>query len=157
MLNRHELIGHVGGDPEVKTLAGDRKVAAFSLATSEKWKDKNTGEAKEHTDWHRVVVWGELAAIVEKYVKKGSRIYVAGAVKTRKWEDAAGAARYTTETVLSGFDARMLLLDRAGRDAGPKSESDYGAQQEPGSGATGTERQAGGAPNTKTVDDEIPF
>jgi len=110
-VNRVILIGNVGKDPEIRTMQNGNKVANFSLATSESWKDKSTGERKEKTEWHRIVVFGQLAEIVEKYVFKGSKIYVQGSLSTRKWTDKDGGEKYSTEVVLQGFNAELTLLD----------------------------------------------
>lgn len=110
MLNKATLIGNVGSDPEVKTMPSGDKVANLSLATSERWKDKSTGERKEKTEWHRVVVFGKLADVVESYVKKGSKLYIEGKIQTRKWEKD-GVDRYSTEIVLQGFGGTMVMLD----------------------------------------------
>jgi len=110
-INKTILLGRVGKDPEVRAMNSGDKVANFSIATSESWKDKATGEKKEKTEWHNIVVWGGLVSIVENYVKKGSRIYVEGKSCTRKWQDASGVDKYTTEVVLQGFGAQLVLLD----------------------------------------------
>jgi len=105
------LIGNVGQDPEVRYLPGGGAVANMSVATSESWKDKNTGEKKTDTEWHRVCVFGKLADIVSQYVKKGSKVYLEGKLKTRKWQDQSGQDRYTTEIVVDGFNGVMQMLD----------------------------------------------
>ena len=116
-VNKVIIIGNCGKDPEVRTMQNGSKVANLSLATSESWKDKATGERKEKTEWHRVVVFGALADIVERYVKKGSKVYVSGSLQTRKWTDKDGADKYTTEIVLQGFGSELVLLDgRRGDD-----------------------------------------
>jgi single-strand DNA-binding protein len=113
MLNRAMLIGHVGKDPEVRRLDNGAQVARFSLATSEKWRDRNTGEQKEAVEWHTIVVWGEgLVGVVDKYVRKGSRLYVEGKIQTRKWQDQKGDDRWSTEIVVSGMGGMIRLLDR---------------------------------------------
>lgn len=141
-LNRVQLIGNIGNDPEIKATQGGSKVANFSVATSESWKDKNTGEKKERTEWHRVVVWNEgLIGVIEKYVKKGSKIFVEGEMQTRKWEKD-GIERYSTEVVLTGFNGRIILLG----DGGGRKASD------PNDNAS---RSGGGRSND--MDDDIPF
>ena len=127
-VNKAIIVGFVGKDPEIRRTAAGAAVASFSVATSETWRDKATGERKEHTDWHSVVVFNEgLAKIVEQYVKKGARIYVEGAMKTRKWEKD-GVTRYVTEVVLGVFGASIQLLDRAdGRPPPAADASQYGA------------------------------
>jgi single-strand DNA-binding protein len=133
-VNKAIVVGFVGKDPEIRRTAAGVPIASFSVATSESWRDKATGERKEHTDWHNVVVFNEgLAKIVEQYVKKGSRIYVEGAMKTRKWEKD-GVTRYVTEVVLGAFGASIQLLDRAdGRapPAGDASQYDAGSRDAP--------------------------
>ena len=127
-LNKVMLIGHLGKDPEIRKTQDGRSVANFSLATSESWKDKNTGEKKEKTDWHNVVVFNEgLAGVIEKYVKKGSKIYVEGKLQTRKWQDKDGSDRYTTEVILQNFDGKIILLDGKNSSNEQSSHSDYHA------------------------------
>jgi single-strand DNA-binding protein len=111
-LNKVMLIGHVGKDPDIRRTRDGRPIAAFSVATSEHWRDKQTGERKEKTEWHRVVVMNDgLAKIVEQYVRIGAKLYVEGALQTRKWEDKDGAERTTTEIVISGFTGTLTMLD----------------------------------------------
>jgi len=114
VLNRVTLIGHVGQEPEIRHLDGDRSVATLSVATSERWNDKQSGEKMERTEWHRIVVWPEglVNEVVAKYVHKGSKLYVEGKLQTRKWQDQQGNDRYSTEVVLNGFDARLQILDK---------------------------------------------
>lgn len=143
-LNRAEILGNVGADPDIRSLNNGSKVASFRVATSESWKDKNTGEKKERTEWHSVVIWNEgLVGIVEKYVKKGSKILVEGELQTRKWE-RAGIDRYSTEIVLTGFGGKLLLLGDGGGGGGRASDPNDNA------GRSGNSAGAG-------VDDEIPF
>lgn len=140
-INKAIIIGNVGQDPEVKFLTSGDAVANVSIATSEAWKDKNTGEKKEKTEWHRVVFFGKLAEIVGKYVKKGSKLYVEGKLQTRKWQDQSGADRYSTEIVVSGFGGTMQMLD------GKQSTSQARA---PTVKAPATQADPG-------FDDDIPF
>lgn len=128
MLNKAILIGHLGRDPEVRSMQNGNKVANLSLATTERWKSKE-GERKEKTEWHRVSVFGNLAEIAEKYLKKGSKIYVEGQIQTRKWTDKDGAEKYSTEIVLQGFNSTLTMLDG-------KSQSDDGTNQDNGGWAT---------------------
>lgn len=160
-LNRVTLIGNVGADPEIRQTQQGVSIANFSIATSETWKDRETGEKKERTEWHRVVVFDRqedagLAGIVEKYVRKGSKILVEGQMKTRKWQDQSGQDRYSTEVVLQGFDAKLLLLDKkegGSRPPAPNSEDDYGSTS---TRSTPPERpQAGGG--EFGGNDDIPF
>lgn len=157
MLNRAMLIGHVGQDPEVRHLDNGAQVARFSLATSEKWKDRNTGELKEKTEWHSVVVWGEgLVGVVEKYVHKGSRLYVEGKLQTRKWQDQKGIDRWSTEIVVSGMDGMIRLLDRKeGGGRRPEAPLDAGDDYAP----SYSEAKSGGGKSYRDdpLNDEIPF
>lgn len=149
MFNRVQLIGRVGKDPEIKTTQSGKQIANFSIATSEHWRDKNTGDKKEKTEWHNVVVWNEgLVKVIENYVHKGSLIMVEGKMATRKWQDQSGNDRYTTEVVLSGFDGVIKLL-------GSKNENG-GQQDGGGSGSSGSSKNRAGTANTD-MDDEIPF
>ena len=110
-LNKVMLIGNLGADPEARHTQDGKTIIHLSVATSESWKDKNTGEKREKTEWHRVVIFNEgLAEIAEKYLRKGSKVYIEGKIQTRKWTDKAGADKYTTEVVLSGFDGKMVML-----------------------------------------------
>ena len=111
-LNKVTLIGNLGRDPEIRNTSAGKEVASFSIATTEAWKDKISGERKEKTEWHRIVVFKEgLVGIVKNYVKKGSKLYIEGQLQTRKWVDNNGQERYTTEVVLQGFNASLILLD----------------------------------------------
>ena len=111
-VNKVILLGNLGRDPEIRSMQSGSKMATFSMATSKRWRDKNTQEQRDKTSWHNIVVFGDgLADIVEKYVKKGSKIYVEGELQTRKWQDQAGNDRYTTEVVLQGFNSNLTLLD----------------------------------------------
>ena len=112
-INKVTLVGNIGNEPEVKTFQNGNKVVNLSLATSERWKDKESGEMKTNTEWHKVVIYNPvLADIAEKYVKKGSKIYLEGQLQTRKWQDSSGADKYTTEVVLQNYRGELLLLDR---------------------------------------------
>lgn len=122
-INKVILIGNCGKDPEIRTMQNGGKVANLSLATSDSWKDKATGERKEKTEWHRVVVFGPLADIAERFVKKGSKVYVCGQLQTRKWTDKDGAEKYSTEIVLQGFNAELTLLDGKRADNADPAES----------------------------------
>lgn len=152
-LNKVCLIGHVGGDPEINNLNSGSVVANFSLATSESWKDKNSGEKKERTEWHRIVVWNDgLCGVIEQYVRKGMKLYVEGQLQTRKWQDKDGNDRYSTEVVLTGFDAKLLMLDRGG-NGGNRDPNDNASR--PGNKSGGYAEQSGGS--SAALDDEIPF
>lgn len=137
-VNKVILVGNLGADPEIRRTQDGSPVATFSLATSETWRDKATGERKESTEWHRVVVFAEgIVKVAEQYLKKGAKVYVEGQQKTRKWTDRSGADRYTTEVVLQPFRGVLTMLDSAG--GGRPSESSYGA------------------PQPSDPDDDIPF
>lgn len=145
-LNKVMLIGNVGRDPEIRAMSSGDKVANLSLATSERWKDKNSGEQKEKTEWHRVTVWDDqIVGVIERYVKKGDKIYVEGELQTRKWTDQSGAEKYSTEVVLQKFRGKLTMLGGAG--VGQSS----GRAQEPHLGAHG------GQPASNDLEDEIPF
>jgi single-strand DNA-binding protein len=127
-VNKHIIIGNLGGDPKIRAGVGGTKVAELSVATMETWRDRTTGERKQATEWHRVVIFVEgLVTVIEQYAKKGSRVYVEGPSKTRKWTDRGGIERYTTEIVLQGFGSQFHLLDR--REGAPPAagEDDYGS------------------------------
>jgi single-strand DNA-binding protein len=150
-LNKVQLIGNLGGDPDIRRTQDGRPIANFSIATSESWRDKATGERKEKTEWHRVVIFSEgLAKVAEQYLKKGSKVYVEGALQTRKWTDQQGVERYSTEVVLQGFGASLLMLDRADRAPAPdEKQVTARARSAPAPG-----RPAG---KRADLDDEIPF
>lgn len=118
-VNKVTLLGNVGKDPEIRTTQSGGKIASLTIATSESWKDRNSGERKEQTEWHRVTVMSApLAEVVEKYVKKGSKLYIEGKIQTRKWTDQSGQDRYTTEIVISGFGGQLVMLDGRSSDGG---------------------------------------
>lgn len=157
-LNRASLIGNVGKDPEIRITQSGNKVANFSIATSESWKDKTTGEKKEKTDWHNIVVWGNLADIVEKYVSKGDKLMVEGKLSTRKWQHADGSDRYSTEIVLQGFDSRLLMLSPKGSGGGERDQGGDESQGEGfGKGETKRQPATGQGRMADIIDDEIPF
>lgn len=154
-LNQATIIGNVGNDPEIRTIPNGGKVASLSIATSEKWKDKNTGEQKEHTDWHRIVVWNEgLVGVIERYVQKGHKVMVQGKLQTRKWEKD-GQDHYTTEIVLTGFDAKLVML--SGGQGGDRDPNDNASR--PGNSSSGMQRPQSNAPAFEPggMDDDIPF
>ncbi len=123
-LNKVILIGRLGQDPEVVSMNTGGKIVKFSLATSERWKDRSTGEQKERTEWHRIVIFNEhLAKIAEQYLKKGSNIYIEGQLKTRKWKDQNGVEKYTTEIELANFRGELKLLDKRGDNDGQQSSN----------------------------------
>ena len=165
-VNKVILIGNLGADPEIRRTQDGRPVANLRVATSDSWKDKATGERKEKTEWHRVVIFNEnLCRIAEQYLKKGSKVFIEGALQTRKWQDQAGQDRYSTEVVLQNFRGELTLLDRAGGAGG----SGGGDMDEAGGGDFGspgpTRKVAApagagsmaGSMRGGDMDDEIPF
>ena len=132
-VNKVILLGNLGRDPDIRSMQSGSKMASFSIATSKRWKDKNTQEQKEKTSWHNIVVFGDgLVDIVEKYVKKGSKIYVEGELQTRKWQDQDGNDKYTTEVVLQGYNSNLTLLDSRNntQQQQVENQSDMGNDQQ---------------------------
>ena len=155
-VNKVILIGNLGADPEIRRTQDGRPIANLRVATSESWRDKATGERREKTEWHRVVIFSEaLCKIVEQYLKKGSKVYLEGSLQTRKWQDKDGQDRYSTEVVLQGFNSQLTMLDRAGGDAGAGA-SENGSAEFGSSGPTAA-RTRQPAMAGKELDDEIPF
>jgi single-strand DNA-binding protein len=158
-VNRVILVGNLGRDPEVRSFANGGKVCNLRIATSETWKDRNTGERKERTEWHAVTIHAEgLIGIAEKYLRKGSKVYVEGQLETRKWQDQSGQDRYTTEIVLRPYNGTLTLLDgRRDGEGGGSSGGDRGGEYGGGAGG-GSGYGAGGRPGGSSIDDdEIPF
>jgi single-strand DNA-binding protein len=161
-VNKVILIGNLGADPEIRRTQDGRPIANLRVATSDSWRDKATGERREKTEWHRVVIFSEgLCKIAEQYLKKGSKVYLEGQLQTRKWTDKDNIERYSTEVVLQNFNSQLTMLDRAGGGAGAgggadESESaDFGSQ-----GATAARKPAmaaAGGGKRGDMDDEIPF
>ena len=152
-VNKVTLIGNLGRDPEVRSTQDGMKIVNLSLATSENWKDRNSGERRERTEWHRVVIFNEnLARVAEQYLRKGSKIYVEGQLQTRKWTDQNGQDRYTTEVVLQRYRGELTMLDGRGEGGG-------GFNQDQGYGGGGGDMGGGAAPvgGPSDLDDEIPF
>jgi single-strand DNA-binding protein len=159
-VNKAILIGNLGKDPKVSSLNSGDKVVSFTLATSETWKDKNTGERREKTEWHNVVIYNEnIGRVVEQYCKKGSKVYVEGQIQTRKYNDQSGAEKYITEIVLQRFRGELTLLDSRG--GGEGRENFGGEERAPAFGrASPAERRpapAGGGGGGGELDDDIPF
>lgn len=153
-VNKVIIVGNLGKDPEVRTFQNGGRVASFSVATSESWKDKASGEKKERTEWHRISVLNDaLVGVVEKYVKKGSKVYVEGQLETRKYTDKDGAERYTTEVVLRPYRGELTLLDR--REGGAGASNDYDEPMMSSAPSSGGGSFAASAKND--MDDEIPF
>jgi single-strand DNA-binding protein len=159
-VNKVILIGNLGRDPEVRSLNNGGKVVNLSLATSETWRDKNSGERQERTEWHRVVIFNEkLGEVAEKYLKKGSKVYVEGALQTRKWTDKDGVEKYSTEVVLQRFRGELTMLDGKGGGGGGGSSGggdDYGDDYGGGNGG-GRSSGGGGKKPAGPIDDDIPF
>jgi single-strand DNA-binding protein len=159
-VNKVILVGNLGRDPEIRSTQDGTRVANLSVATSESWRDKNSGERRERTEWHRVVVFNDhLVGVCEKYLKKGSKIYVEGALQTRKWTDQSGQEKYTTEVVLQKFRGELTMLDGRGGGGAGDSDDAGGGFGDSGGGSSGAGRMgrapagAGGG----DLDDDIPF
>lgn len=155
-LNKVMLIGNLGRDPEVRNTQDGKKIVNMSVACSESWKDKHTGERKEKTEWVRVVIFNEgLASVAERYLKKGSQVYLEGKMQTRKWTDQSGAEKYTTEVVLQNFDGKLVMLGGKNEGGGRRDDDDSGTERT-AADAAGYGRGATGG-NKDDLDDEIPF
>lgn len=154
-INKVILVGRLGRDPEVRYTADNKAIANIALATSESWKDKNTGQKQEKTEWHRIVFFGGLADIVAQYLKKGSQIYIEGKLQTRKWQDQSGQDKYTTEIVVDGFKGTMQMLDTQSSNGQantkPQNTAQHGGQQQNTSQHQGHQQPAG------DFDYDIPF
>jgi single-strand DNA-binding protein len=174
-VNKVILVGNLGKDPEIRSFQNGGKVANFSIATSESWKDKNTGEKREKTDWHNVAIFNEgLVRVAEQYLRKGSKVYIEGQLQTRKWTDQSGSDKYTTEVVLQNYNGTLVMLDGRsdgggsgggsggmrssgggggsswGNDGGGSSGGNYGSGSNQGSGS-------GGGAFDSDLDDDVPF
>ena len=172
-LNKVMLIGNLGADPEIRSFQNGGKVANLRIATSETWKDKNSGERQERTEWHTVAIFSEgLVNVVERFLKKGSKVYIEGKLQTRKWQDQNGQDRYSTEVVLRGFDGTLTMLDGAqgggggggggqrsgGGYGGGSGGSDQGGGWNQGAGGSGGgSGGGGGGANYDDLEDDIPF
>ena len=155
-VNKVILVGNLGRDPEVRRLNSGAPVVNLRVATSESWRDKNSGERQERTEWHSVVIFNEnLAKLAEQYLRKGSKVYVEGQLQTRKWQDQSGQDRYTTEVVIQRFRGDLTFLDRAGEGGSERSGGDFGrsSPMESSGGGGGS----GGGSYAEELDDEIPF
>src|SRR3978361_708338 len=159
-VNKVILVGNLGKDPEVRRMQNGNPVVNLSIATSEQWRDKATGERKEKTEWHRVVIFSEgLAKVAEQYLKKGSKVYIEGQLQTRKWTDQSGVEKYSTEVVLQGFNSNLTMLD--GRGGGGSrvsgdSRADFGASG-PSSAPPRRAVASGAGARNSDMDDDIPF
>jgi single-strand DNA-binding protein len=158
-VNKVILVGNLGRDPEIRTLNSGDRVANFSIATSETWRDRNSGERRERTEWHRVVVFNDnLVKVVENYLRKGSKVYIEGALQTRKFQDQSGAERQTTEVVLQKFRGELTMLDGRGEGGGQSPGQGQGEGGDFGGYASGPRQQSGPKETfTADLDDEIPF
>jgi single-strand DNA-binding protein len=158
-VNKVILVGNLGAEPEVRTLPSGNKVVNLSVATSENWRDKNSGERKEKTEWHRVVIFSEgLARVAEQYLHKGSKVYLEGQLQTRKWQDQSGQDKYSTEVVLQGFNSNLTMLDGRG-EGGGDSVGFSGPSSARSEGGSGGRRPSSNAPAFEPagMDDDIPF
>jgi single-strand DNA-binding protein len=159
-VNKVTLVGNLGKDPEVRRMQSGDAVVSFTLATSESWRDKNTGERKEKTEWHNIVVFNEgIAKVAEQYLKKGMKVYVEGALQTRKWQDQSGQDRYTTEIVLQKYRGELQMLDSKG-EGGGRDYGEGGGDRAPAQNSNFGSRApapAGGGNFSRDLDDEIPF
>jgi single-strand DNA-binding protein len=167
-VNKVILIGNLGADPDIKRTQDGRPIANLSVATSESWRDKNSGERREKTEWHRVVIFNEgLCKIAENYLKKGSKVYIEGQLQTRKWTDQSGQDKYSTEVVLQGFNGNLTMLDGrnegGGGGGGGGRGGDYGGGGDFGGGSSGGDRGGSGGgggfggSSSRDLDDDIPF
>ena len=162
-LNKVMLIGNLGADPEVRSFQNGGKVCNLRIATSENWKDKNTGERQEKTEWHTVSIFSEgLIRVCESYLRKGSKVFIEGKLQTRKWQDQSGADRYSTEVVLQGFDGTLTMLDGrqggAGGGGGGQGGGGYNQDSGGGSGGGGGGGYSGASGGGSAApDDDIPF
>ena len=165
-LNKVMLIGNLGADPEIRSFQNGGKVANLRIATSETWKDRNTGERQERTEWHNVAIFSEgLVGVVERYLRKGSKVYIEGSLQTRKWQDNSGQDKYTTEVVLRGMNGTLTMLDGApGGGGGQRGSGDWnqgGGSSGGGGSSYGSGGSSGGGGGgssfTDDLDDDIPF
>lgn len=161
-VNKVILVGNLGKDPEIRRTQDGRPIANLSIATSETWRDKGTGERKEKTEWHRVVIFNEgLCKVAEQYLKKGAKVYIEGALQTRKWTDQSGAEKYSTEVVLQGFNSTLTMLDgRGGGGSGGSFSDDMGGGDFGISGpssAPAPRRPVPAGGRNSDMDDDIPF
>ncbi len=148
-VNKVILVGNLGRDPEIRSMQSGDRVANLSLATSDRWKDKQTGDMQERTEWHRVVVFDQMIVdVVEKYLAKGRKVYIEGELQTRKWTDQAGVEKYSTEVVLRRFRGQLIMLDSRGEGAGASAGS---------ASSNGSERAPMPQPAGTDLDDDIPF
>jgi single-strand DNA-binding protein len=156
-VNKVILVGNLGKDPEIRRTQDGRPIANLSVATSESWRDKATGERKEKTEWHRVVIFNEgLCKVAEQYLKKGAKVYIEGQLQTRKWTDQSGADKYSTEVVLQGFNSNLTMLDGRG-GGGSFSSDDQGGDFGAGGPSSAPRRAVAAGARNGDMDDDIPF
>jgi single-strand DNA-binding protein len=158
-VNKVILVGNLGADPEVKSFQNGGKICNLRIATSEDWKDRQTGEKKERTEWHTVVLNSEgLVGVAERFLRKGSKVYIEGALRTRKWQDASGNDRYSTEVTVAGFDGKLVMLDGAkGGGGGAGGGGSGGGGQGVGGWQSGSSGFGGGDFAGDDLDDDVPF
>jgi len=158
-VNKVILVGNLGKDPEIRTTQDGKEIGSFNIATSESWKDKNSGDRKEKTEWHRVVVFNPgLMTVVKQYLKKGSKIYIEGSLQTRKWQDQSGQEKYTTEVVLNPFTSTLTMLDSKGGSAGESyGKNDNNSYGSGDSGSFSSPSTNNNDFSASGLDDEIPF
>ena len=157
-VNKVILVGNLGADPEVRRLNSGDPVVNMRIATSETWRDKGSGERRERTEWHNVVIFNDnLAKVAEQYLKKGAKVYVEGQLQTRKWQDQQGQDRYTTEIVLQKFRGELQMLDSRGAGEGGQVGYDRGGSRGSDFGQSGPVEDRGGGRSSADLDDEIPF
>ncbi|MGY2906484.1 single-strand DNA-binding protein [Bradyrhizobium sp. URHC0002] len=157
-VNKVILVGNLGKDPEIRRTQDGRPIANLSIATSETWRDKGTGERKEKTEWHRVVIFSEpLCKIVEQYLKKGAKVYIEGALQTRKWTDQSGVEKYSTEVVLQGFNSTLTMLEGRGGGGGSFGSDDAGDFGTSGPVSSAPRRPVAAGARNSDMDDDIPF
>lgn len=155
-INKVILIGNLGKDPEIRATQDGREIANLTLATSDQWTDKNSGEKRERTEWHRIAIFNPgLVGLCKKYLNKGSKIYIEGQLQTRKWQDNSGMERYTTEVVLQGYNGVLTFLDKIGGANDYSSSNDMGSA--PAAASSGAAAAAAPAHVSEELDDEIPF
>jgi single-strand DNA-binding protein len=166
-VNKVILIGNLGADPEIRRTQDGRPICNMRIATSENWRDKNSGERREKTEWHNVVIFNEgLCKVAEQYLRKGAKVYIEGALQTRKWQDQSGADRYSTEVVLQGFNSTLTMLDgrggggsegAGGFNDGSSPYDSGGGERRSSAGGKARSEQASSSSFDKDLDDEIPF
>ncbi len=157
-VNKVILIGNLGADPEVRTFQNGGKVCNLRIATSETWKDRNTGERREKTEWHTVAIFSEgLVRVAEQYLRKGSKVYIEGQLQTRKWQDQSGNDRYSTEVVLQNFGGTLVMLDGRSEGGGASGGGGGGYMADQSGGYGGGQSAPAAAPAASDMDDEIPF